>query len=68
MSKFAGLALGSSQAARMIIMHPITGQPLRQRETGAEAYLEMLSRDSDVARRCDRVLRMTEHGLQPAEA
>ena len=54
MSKFAGLALGTSQAARMIIMHPITGQPLRQRETGAEAYLEMLSRDSDVARRCDR--------------
>lgn len=56
MSKFAGLGLATDVASRMIIMHPVTGQPLRNLATGQEAYLELLSRDSTAARRADRAI------------
>jgi hypothetical protein len=54
MNKFAGLGLATDVASRMPIMHPITGQPLRHADTGAEAFIELLSSDSAVARRVDR--------------
>ena len=64
MSKFAGLGLQTDAPSRMTILHPVTGQPLRVCTIGAdgkpefreEAYIELLSRDSTVARRHDRAV------------
>lgn len=54
MSKFSGLALGVEQPARMIILHPVTRQPLRNTETGEDAYVDILSAGSAVGRAHDR--------------
>lgn len=50
MSKFAKLALEVDKPARMIIVHPILRQPLRN-ATGDEAYIDLYSADSAPARK-----------------
>lgn len=57
MSRFAGLALPVDQPARMIISTPDEGGTLRNRETGEDAWIDLLSADSEVARAHDRALR-----------
>ncbi|MFN4283518.1 MAG: hypothetical protein ACK4NA_12850 [Alphaproteobacteria bacterium] len=56
MDKFDGLALPVNAAARMTIHHPTNGQPLRSGEEQAEAYIELLSLDSDDAQKFERKL------------
>ncbi|MCP1832836.1 hypothetical protein [Bradyrhizobium sp. USDA 4545] len=53
MSEFAGLELEVEKPFRMVLVHPVTRQPLRD-ETGAEAYIDHYSSDSDVARKHQR--------------
>ena len=60
--KFAGLALATDVAQRMVIIHPGTRQPLRHAD-GAEAWIDLHSIDSAAARKTiraqqDRRLRM----------
>ena len=55
-SKFAGLALGVDAVARMPIIHPVTRQPLRNTETGEEAWIDLLSAGSAVGRAHDRAV------------
>ncbi len=55
MSKFAGLALEVEKPSRMIIVHPVTRQPLRDAD-GAEAYIDLFSGDSEQARRHQRAV------------
>jgi hypothetical protein len=50
MSKFAGLGLAVEAPARMTILHPATGQPLRNAQTGEPAWIDLLSADSPAAR------------------
>jgi hypothetical protein len=59
--RFAALALPVDEAGRMIIMHPITGQPLRTSD-GSEGYIDLLSNDSQKAQAFDR--RQTTQRLQ----
>jgi hypothetical protein len=49
-SKFGGLGIPVDKPARMTLIHPTTNQPLRDSE-GKEAYLDLYSTDSEVARR-----------------
>lgn len=49
-SKFAGLALGVDKTQRMPLMHPVTGQVLRAKDTQEEAYIEGYSTDSKIGR------------------
>ena len=56
MSKFSGLGLSVDSPARLIILDPTTRQPLRNAETGEEAWIEMLSASGSVARAHDRVV------------
>lgn len=53
MSKFGGLALEVDAAARMVINHPSTGMPIKDAE-GNEAYIELHSSDSEIARKSQR--------------
>ncbi|MGE4043587.1 MAG: hypothetical protein AB7F35_01945 [Acetobacteraceae bacterium] len=55
-SKFAGLALGVDSVARMTIIHPVTRQPLRNAETGEEAWIDLLSAGSSIGRAHDRAV------------
>jgi hypothetical protein len=50
-SKFAGLELAVDQPQRLILLHPNTRQPLRNSETGEEAYIDLYSSDSAIARK-----------------
>lgn len=50
MSKFDNLALEVDKPARMQIIHPFTGQPLRTAD-GTEAYVDVYSGDSVIARK-----------------
>ncbi len=52
-SKFAALSLDVEKPGRMIVVHPITRQPLRDDE-GREAYIDLYSGDSEQARRHQR--------------
>ena len=60
MSKFAGLgiaAIGAEEPYRMVILHPITNQPLKINgapEGEDEAYIDILSSDSETARKHHR--------------
>lgn len=54
MSKFSGLGLSVGASARMIIVHPVTQQPLRNRATGEAAYVDIMSADSEAGRRHQR--------------
>lgn len=55
MSKFAGMALEVDKPSRMVIVHPVSRQPLRDAE-GKEAFIELYSGDSEVARKHGRVV------------
>ena len=53
MSKFSGLELGVEQPYRLVLVHPVTRQPMRDTE-GNEAYIEHYSSDSEIARKHQR--------------
>lgn len=53
MSKFSGLELAVEKPFRLVLVHPITRQPLRDAE-GNEAYIEHYSGDSEIARKHQR--------------
>lgn len=55
MSKFAGLEIPVDQPQRMVLVHPITRQPLCDPE-GRQAYLDIYSADSEAARRHNRAI------------
>jgi hypothetical protein len=54
MSKFSGLSIGVDQPSKMLILHPVTRQPLRNKDTGEESWIEVLSMGSKVGREHDR--------------
>jgi hypothetical protein len=54
MSKFSGLAVPTDHPARMTILHPVTGQPIRRTDSGEVAWIDVLSADSKVARDHER--------------
>lgn len=54
MSVFAGLEVEVDSPSRLFLQHPGTGQPLRNAETGEEAWIDVLSSDSDVAQKHNR--------------
>ncbi len=56
MSKFAGLGLSVDAPARMTIQNPITGQPVRNAETGEEGWIDFLSASGAVGRAHDRMV------------
>lgn len=72
MSKFEGLGLSTDTPSKMILVHPVTRQPLRD-EDGNEGYIDLYSSDSDVARKYDREVtrrRLNQRGqirLSPEE-
>lgn len=49
-SKFGGLALAVDKPNKMTILDPATRQPIRDAKTGEEAWIELYSSDSAVAR------------------
>jgi hypothetical protein len=53
MSKFAALELDTAKPGRMVILHPVSRQPLKDAE-GNEAYVDIYSSDSEIARKYDR--------------
>lgn len=55
MSKFDTLALEVDKPSRMTIQHPHTNLPLRDKE-GNEAYIDLHSSDSGVARKAQRMI------------
>lgn len=63
MSKFAGMALEVDKPERMTIVHPGTRQPLRD-EKGNEAFIDLHSGDSDVARKHGRAVANRRLGMR----
>lgn len=55
-NKFAALALEVEAPSRMTIVHPVTRQPLRVEDTGNEAWIDLYSDDSEVARKHQRAI------------
>lgn len=55
MSKFDALAIEVEKPSRMPIKHPNTNMPLRDKD-GNEAYIELYSSDSDIARKMQRTI------------
>jgi hypothetical protein len=55
MSKFAGLELSVEKPFRLVLVHPVTRQPLRDAE-GNEAYIDHYSGDSEAARKHQRAV------------
>jgi acyl-CoA reductase-like NAD-dependent aldehyde dehydrogenase len=53
-NKFAGLAVATDRPARMTILHPVTGQPIRRTDSGEAAWIDILSADSKAARDHER--------------
>lgn len=58
-NKFAGLGVAVDAPARMTIVHPVTGQPLRLlgldgEPTGEAAWIDLISADSAAARQHQR--------------
>lgn len=51
--KFGGLSANISDAFKMPIISPVTDAPLKDKD-GKEAFIELLSADSDIGRRIDR--------------
>lgn len=54
-SKFAGMTLEVEKPSRMTIVHPVSRQPLRD-ASGVEAFIELYSGDSEVARKHHRAV------------
>lgn len=54
-SKFAGLELAVDKPQRLTLLHPNTRQPLRDKK-GEEAWIDLYSADSDVARKHNRAI------------
>ncbi len=52
-SKFGGMAASVSETFKMPIISPLTDKPLKDK-SGKEAFIELLSADSDVGRKLDR--------------
>lgn len=52
-NKFAGLALPVDEPGHMVLKHPVTNQPIRDAD-GNEAYIDLLSLDSQRALTFDR--------------
>ncbi len=59
-SKFGALSLEVEKPGRMVVVHPITRQPLRcvveGEDKGKEAYIDLYSGDSEQARRHQRAI------------
>jgi hypothetical protein len=53
-SKFAGLGARVSDTYRMPIISPLTDQPIRSKDGKSEAYIDLISADSEVGRQFDR--------------
>lgn len=67
MSKFSALGLEVETPGRMVVVHPITRQPLRDAD-GKEAYVDLYSKDSEIARRYFRAVakrRINDRGRKP---
>jgi hypothetical protein len=56
MNPFSGLELEVDRSSRMTIMHPTTNMPLRDKD-GCDAWIELYSNDSTIARRHERAIR-----------
>lgn len=54
MTVFAGLEADVDSPRRLFLQHPVTGQSLRNAETGEEAWIDVLSSDSEVAHKHNR--------------
>lgn len=54
MTKFAGLGIAVDKPARVTLLHPVTGQPIRRTDTGEPAWIDILSADSKAARDHER--------------
>ena len=65
MSIFDGLKLAVDTPARLILTHPITGQPLRDAE-GADAWIDVLAISSTVGRAHDRII--TDRRMKQGQA
>lgn len=50
MSRFSGLGIRAETPARMVVRHPVTGRPLVNAATGEEAFILLLSGDSQAAK------------------
>jgi hypothetical protein len=55
MNKFAGLELEVETPFRLILVHPVTRQPMRDAE-GNSAYVDHYSSDSEIARKHQRAI------------
>jgi hypothetical protein len=66
MSKFAALALDTEKPGRMLVVHPVSRQPLRDGE-GKEAYIDLYSGDSEQARRHYRAVTRRRLALKRAK-
>ncbi len=73
MSKFAALEMAVERPARLTIVDPVSRQPLRDKTTGTEAYIDLYSADSAVAVKHQRAVqrrRLAMRGrmkIQPEE-
>lgn len=55
MSKFSGLELAVEKPIRLVLLNPVTRQPIRDKE-GKESYIEHFSGDSEIARKHQRTV------------
>jgi hypothetical protein len=55
MNKFAGLELEVETAFRLVLVHPVTRQPIRN-GAGDPAYIDHYSADSEIARKHQRAI------------
>lgn len=55
MSKFSALAIEIEKPGRMVVVHPVSRQPLRDAD-GKEAFIELYSSDSEIARKHQRTV------------
>lgn len=55
MSKFGGLELAVETPIHLVLVHPVTRQPLRDKD-GKEAYIDHFSGDSELARKHQRAV------------